>query len=120
MPQPPIIVAATSGDKLQIRKLLEKDAGLVHTTGQNGNTPLHCAVAKETATNIAVLKILLEFKAESLAENDHGDTPLSVAKAKGHGKMLAVLEEAAAAEEEKGRTGFGGFASQAHVNCNKL
>ena len=99
MPQPPIIVAATSGDKLQIRKLLEKDAGLVHTTGQNGNTPLHCAVAKETATNIAVLKILLEFKAESLAENDHGDTPLSVAKAKGHGKMLAVLEEAAAAEE---------------------
>lgn len=98
MPQPPIIVAAMSGDKLTVRKLLEKDAGLVHEFGSHGNSPLHCAVAKETAANIAVIKILLEFKAECSAENDNGDTPLSVAKAKGHGKIVALLEEAAALE----------------------
>ena len=99
MPPPPIIAACTSVDKLQVRKLLEKDAGLVHEGGPNGNLPLHCAVAKESAASLAVIKILLEFKAEVLAENDHGDTPLSVAKAKGHGKIVALLEEAAAAEE---------------------
>ena len=98
MPTPPIIAACTSADKLQVRKLLEKDAGLVHEGGPNGNSPLHCAVAKESAASLAVIKILLEFKAEVLAENDHGDTPLSVAKSKGHGKIVAILEEAAAAE----------------------
>lgn len=57
MPLPPIIAACTSVDKLQVRKLLEKDAGLVHEGGPNGNLPLHCAVAKESAASLAVIKI---------------------------------------------------------------
>ena len=97
MPPPPIIAASQAANKLEVRKLCEKDPGIVHTAGQNGNSPLHVAVAKESAANIAVVKILLEFNASPMAENDFGDTPLSVAQSKNHGKLIPLLEEAAAA-----------------------
>ena len=72
----------------------------------NGNSPLHVAVAKESAASIAIVKILLEFKASPVAENDFGDTPLSVATNKKHAKLVPLLEEAAvaaAAEEAEAK-----------------
>ena len=89
-----------------MRKLCEKDAGAVHAAGPNGNSPLHVAVAKESAASIAIVKILLEFKASPVAENDFGDTPLSVATNKKHAKLMPLLEEAeaaAAAEEAEAK-----------------
>ena len=96
MAPPAIITAATSGDKAALKKAL--DSGVdVQTVGQNGNSPLHCAVAKETASTISAIKLLIEYGADPRAENDHGDTPLGVAKSKKHNKMLPLLEQAAAA-----------------------
>ena len=97
MPQHPIFAAVQAGNKLEVRKLCEKDAGVVHSAGSNGNTPLHVAVGKEAAANIAIVKILLEHCALPLAENDFGDTPLSVAQKKNHSKLVSLLEDGAAA-----------------------
>ena len=100
MPPPPIIAAASSGDKAQLRKLLGSGAS-VHTIGQNGNSPLHFAVMKESSASLAATKILLEFEADPRAENDFGETPLSMARDKKHNKLLPLLEEAAAALDSK-------------------
>ena len=100
MPPPPIIAAASSGDKAQLRKLLGSGAS-VHTIGQNGNSPLHFAVMKESSASLAATKILLEFEADPRAENDFGETPLSMARDKKHNKLHPLLEEAAAALDSK-------------------
>ena len=55
MPPPPIIAAASSGDKAQLRKLLGSGAS-VHTIGQNGNSPLHFAVMKESSASLAATR----------------------------------------------------------------
>ena len=122
MPPPPVIAAATSCDKLQLRKLCEGDKSRVHAVGPNGNSPLHCAVAKETAAAISAVKILLEFGADPGAENDHGDTPLSIAKGKGYNKFLPLLEEAAVAlaakeAEEKRKKAEAKAAKKAAANA---
>ena len=93
-------MAATSGDKAQLRKLLE--AGVpVQTVGQNGNSPLHCACLTQSAASIAAIKVLIEYGADPGAENDHGDTPLSVAQNKKYNKIIPLLEVAAKVIEEK-------------------
>ena len=95
-----IITAATAGDKAALKKAL--DSGVdVQTVGQEGNSPLHCAVAKETAATVSAVKMLLEYGADPRAENDLGDTPLGVAKSKKHKKLLPLLEEAAAVLDAK-------------------
>ena len=99
MPPPPILAAATAGDKSKVRSLCEKDPKSIHAIDANGNSPLHIAVKKETAGYVAAVKVLLEFGADPTAENDNGDTALSIAKDKGHAKLLPALEEGAAKAE---------------------
>jgi len=62
---------------------------------------LHCAVLKETASSLAVVKLLLESGADATAENDFGDSPVSIATSKKYAKLLPLLEAAAQEQAER-------------------
>ena len=85
----------------EVQKLLAKGEN-VNAANEQGNTPLHYAVALD---NPEIVKALLAKGANLRAENDKGWTPLLIAKKKEVPNVAPILQEAekvsAAAEQAK-------------------
>ncbi len=85
----------------EVQKLLAKGEN-VNAANEQGNTPLHYAVALD---NPEIVKVLLAKGANLRAKNDKGWTPLLIAKKKEVPNVAPILQEAekvsAAAEQAK-------------------
>jgi len=93
------VEAATfAGDAGRLRQLLD-DGGVFTSHDGEGNTPLHfAAMADDPDTEAGCARcaaLLIERGADIHRANDWGGTPLSIARRRGHGMVLRVLEEAA-------------------------
>ena len=67
-----------------------------------GSTPLHWA-AKQDSLDVA--ELLLQYDASPTANNNNGDTPLSLAVAKGSVDMIALFQEAVPGLADSDSTG---------------
>lgn len=93
----PLSYAAAMCDEAGVRLLLERGAD-VHTRDKGGWTPLMWAVSSCDG-NPKMVADLLAHGAEVNARCERtGETPLSLATARGHKKTLRLLEEAGAEE----------------------
>ncbi|XVF62846.1 hypothetical protein PTKIN_Ptkin09bG0041300 [Pterospermum kingtungense] len=87
----PLIVACLNPELLNVAKtLIELGANVnAYRPGRNGGTPLHHA-AKRGLQN--TVKLLLSHGANPLVMNDDCQTPLDVARGKGHINVVRAIE----------------------------
>lgn len=99
-----IHTAAADGDTAMVEKLIKAQPDLVNLKDNDGATPLHHAAAKG---QLAVVKLLIDNKADVNAQKNDGVTPLHVAAALGYKDIVVALLDAkadACAVDKKGRT----------------
>ncbi|XP_058094560.1 putative E3 ubiquitin-protein ligase XBAT35 isoform X2 [Magnolia sinica] len=83
----PLIVACTKPDLFDVAKtLIELGANV---NAYRPGTPLHHAAARGLEQTV---KLLLSYGANALVMNDDWQTPLDVARAKGHPNVVRVIE----------------------------
>ena len=87
--------AAAEGDVAKLKSLLDQDKTLVDAYGQNGISPLHSAAMN--GQNGAV-KLLLEYGADPMVENDDGNNAINSANVEGHPDTAKILVDAAGAK----------------------
>lgn len=100
----PIHDAASQGDLKRITALVKADPAVVQAVDKDGATPLHFASAKGTA---AIVKFLIEHKADVDAKKKGGVTPLHVAAGVNSIEAVKALVAAKAdtnAVDDLGRT----------------
>ncbi|PKU82778.1 probable E3 ubiquitin-protein ligase XBOS34 [Dendrobium catenatum] len=88
----PLILACTRSDLLQAAKvLIEMGANVnAYRPGSHAGTPLHHAARKGLEKTI---NLLLSNGANPLLMNDDSKTPLDVARARGHSKVVRAIEK---------------------------
>ncbi|MEN6355480.1 MAG: ankyrin repeat domain-containing protein [Armatimonadota bacterium] len=99
-----IHTASATGDIATVEKLIKAQPDLVNLKDDDGATPLHHAAAKG---QLAVVKLLIDNKADVNAQKKDGVTPLHVAAALGYKDVVVALLDAKAdpcAVDKKGRT----------------
>ncbi|KAL5542277.1 hypothetical protein UlMin_009987 [Ulmus minor] len=88
----PLIVAAMNPELNVAKTLIELGANVnAYRPGRNAGTPLHHA-AKRGLQN--TVKLLLSHGANALVMNDDCQTPLDVAREKGHTNVVRAIEDA--------------------------
>lgn len=98
-----IAAMAAKGRDDKLRAALEKDETRVNERNSRGQTPLHAAV---DAGEEEAVGVLLEFGADTAAEDRDGLTPLLLAAAVG-AEGIAMVLAAAKGEKLRGRDGAG-------------
>lgn len=96
--------ACSSGNSATVSALLQRKPGLLHCTGESGQTPLEAAAWQPSD---AVVKLLLSSGANVRATRPNGVTPLHVAAQEGHNAVAKALLAGGAhvnAAEEDGTT----------------
>ncbi|KAI1778867.1 hypothetical protein F4818DRAFT_437668 [Hypoxylon cercidicola] len=90
----PLLWAATNGNIDLVRILLESDAD-INATNNRGRTALHLAAeSTHRDHHETMVKLLLNYKANSCAVSDGGWTPLHNAAQSGYAPVVALLLEA--------------------------
>jgi hypothetical protein len=99
-----IHTAAAKGDLVEVEKLIKWEPTQVTLTDKDGATALHHAAAKD---QLAVVKFLIEKKADVNAKKKDGVTALHIAAALGYKDITVALLDANAnpsVVDKKGRT----------------
>jgi hypothetical protein len=78
------------GFEIKVCEAVKNNPLLLAISSSNGNTGLHWAVV---TNHVSIVAFLLEQGAMPLASNDDGQTPVSIAKAKGNKIILEILEQ---------------------------
>ncbi|XP_057781479.1 putative E3 ubiquitin-protein ligase XBAT34 isoform X2 [Salvia miltiorrhiza] len=88
----PLIAACMNLQLCGVAKtLIELGANVnAYRPGQHNGTPLHHAARRGLEHTV---KLLLSHGANALQMNDNGQTPLDVARAKGHASVVRAIEE---------------------------
>lgn len=84
----PVCNAASAGDVIEARRLIENGLGNVNERGVMANTPLHRA-ARHGHKDVA--ELLIEKGADVNARNDNGETPLHLAARHGSIEVVRLL-----------------------------
>ena len=92
--------ASEAGDADKVRALLTAKPELVNSHDASDDTPLHIAARKG---QLAIVKVLLEFKADLNAANANRVTPLKLAKGFGHREVADLLQQNGAQESAVSR-----------------
>uniref|UniRef100_A0A2N9G9J0 RING-type domain-containing protein n=1 Tax=Fagus sylvatica TaxID=28930 RepID=A0A2N9G9J0_FAGSY len=87
----PLIVASMNPERHNVAKtLIELGANVnAYRPGRNGGTPLHHAAKRGLETTV---KLLISHGANALIMNDDCQTPLDVARVKGHINVVRAIE----------------------------
>ena len=98
MSDPPITIAAQSGDVAALRRELAKGVSLSARDDEDGFTPLHslCFSGDNAKSRLDCLHMLLEAGADIHAPDRYQNTPLHLAANSGHAKVVAALIKAGA------------------------
>ena len=97
----PLHVAASQAQPEGVRILLQHKAEINART-KDGATPLHFAAFKRKDGHLEAARILLDNNADVDARMDNGATPLSLALANGNTRMIKLLRERGATEQQGG------------------
>jgi len=84
----PLHVASVRGNMEEVEALVAAAAD-VNALGELSNTPLHEAVRQE---HVPVIRFLLTNGASPNLKNESGETPLDIAREKGRGDIVNLLE----------------------------
>ena len=84
----PLHVASVRGRMEEVEALVVAGAD-INAPGELSNTPLHEAVSQE---HVPVIRFLLEHGASPNLKNEFGKTPLDIAREKGRGDIVDLLE----------------------------
>jgi ankyrin repeat protein len=90
-----LIVAARRGNELPVRALIRAGAMLDYID-KRGNTALIAAITGGDGSRryVATVKALVSARADVNIGDRTGATPLALAKARGYGEMIAILQKA--------------------------
>ena len=95
---PEVWAASWHGRAAEVRQLLGEGADIEDRGWINLSTPLSAA---SNQGHEAVVRLLIEQRAEVSAKDDYGNTPLHAAAIGGHGRVARLLLEAGAKVFEK-------------------
>ncbi len=89
----PILQSAVASGNVDVVKILLARGADVNIKGEeNSLTPLH---ASAFDGQLEIVRLLIEQGADPNIKTKNGDTPLAIAKKKGHAQVAALLERAA-------------------------